>query len=99
MFKKTTWSSQEITFLTIIAIFFGILYETWNFVYYFILSTPLSLFANDITFGVWIMAGPLSSMLLKKKYASISGEFLASLVETLEDLDPSWPFRLRAAIW
>ena len=51
-------------------------------------ATPLKPFANDATLGVWIMAGPLAGVLIRKAGASVIGEMLAAAVEML--LFSSW---------
>ncbi|KRN29090.1 ABC transporter permease [Liquorilactobacillus mali] len=86
--KKKGWSVKDVIFLAIIAIFFGIIYQVWGFAYYAIAATPLKPYANDLTLGVWIMAGPLAGVLLKKIGASVVGELLAAAVEML--LFSSW---------
>ncbi|MBZ2405806.1 ECF transporter S component [Liquorilactobacillus hordei] len=85
---KKGWSVKDVIFLAIIAIFFGIIYQVWSFAYYAVAATPLKPYANDLTLGVWIMAGPLAGVLLKKAGASVIGELLAAAVEML--LFSSW---------
>ncbi len=85
---KQRWSLRDVIFLAIIAAFFGIIYQAWSYVYYAIAATPLKPYANDLTLGVWIMAGPLASVLLRKIGASVVGEMLAAAVEML--LFSSW---------
>lgn len=82
------WSLRDVIFLAIIAIFFGIIYQLWSYAYYALAATPLKPYANDLTLGVWIMAGPLAGVLLRKAGASIVGEMLAAAVEML--LFSSW---------
>ena len=81
--KKKAWSLQDVILLAIIAIFFGIIYQLWGYTYYALAATPLKVYANDATLGVWIMAGPLAAILLKKAGASVIGEVLAATVEML----------------
>lgn len=86
--KKGHWTLRDVIFLAMIAIFFGIIYQVWSYAYYALAATPLKPFANDLTIGVWIMAGPLAGVLLKKPGAGLIGEWLASTVEML--LFSSW---------
>ncbi|WP_295745608.1 ECF transporter S component [uncultured Limosilactobacillus sp.] len=86
--KRRRWTLRDVIFLAIIAIFFGIIYQVWSYAYYALAATPLKPFANDLTLGVWIMAGPLAGVLLKKPGAGFLGEFLAATVEML--LFSSW---------
>lgn len=85
---KRHWTLRDVIFLAMIAIFFGIIYQVWSYAYYALAATPLKPFANDLTLGVWIMAGPLAGVLLKKPGAGLLGELLAATVEML--LFSSW---------
>ncbi|GAJ26461.1 substrate-specific component [Liquorilactobacillus sucicola DSM 21376 = JCM 15457] len=85
---KRGWSLRDVIFLAIIGIFFGVIYQVWSYAYYLIAATPLKPYANDLTLGVWIMAGPLAGVLLQKAGATIIGELLAAAVEML--LFSSW---------
>lgn len=82
------WTIRDVIFLALIGVFFGLIYELWSFAYYAIAATPLKPYANDLTIGVWIMAGPLAGVLLRKVGASLIGELLAATVEML--LFSSW---------
>ncbi|KRL05416.1 ECF transporter S component [Liquorilactobacillus oeni] len=86
--NKKSWSLRDVIFLAIIAIFFGIIYQVWSYAYYGLAATPLKPYANDLTLGVWIMAGPLAGILLQKAGATVVGELLAAAVEML--LFSSW---------
>ncbi|MBM7617159.1 energy-coupling factor transport system substrate-specific component [Weissella uvarum] len=86
--SKAHWSLRDVIFLAIIAIFFGIIYQLWSYMYYVLAATPLKPFANDATIGVWLMAGPMAGVVLKKIGATFLGEILASVVEML--LFSSW---------
>lgn len=86
--NKKAWSLRDVILLAIIAIFFGIIYQLWGYAYYALAATPLKVYANDATLGVWIMAGPLAAIILKKAGASVIGELLAATVEML--LFSSW---------
>ncbi|WJI90801.1 ECF transporter S component [Weissella viridescens] len=86
--NNTRWHLKDVIFLAIIAIFFGIIYQLWGYIYYALAATPLKPFANDLTLGVWLMAGPMAGVLLKKVGATFLGELLAATVEML--LFSSW---------
>ena len=86
--NKGRWTLRQVIFLAIIAIFFGIIYEVWSFAYYALAATPLKAVANDATLGVWLMAGPVAGVLLKRAGATTLGELLAATVEML--LFSSW---------
>lgn len=86
---KRGWALRDVIFLAIIAIFFGVIYQLWSAAYYAVAAIPgLNPFANDITLGVWLMAGPLAGVLLQKFAATTIGEVLAAVVEML--LFSSW---------
>lgn len=82
------WTIRDVIFLALIGVFFGIIYQLWSYVYYALAATPLKPYANDMTIGVWIMAGPLAGVLLRKVGASVIGELLAAAVEMM--LFSSW---------
>ena len=86
--NKRGWALRDVIFLAIIAIFFGVIYQLWGASYYFLSATPLKPYANDMTIGVWLMAGPLAGVLLQKFGATTIGEVLAAVVEML--LLSSW---------
>lgn len=86
--NKRGWALRDVIFLAIIAIFFGVIYQLWGASYYFLSATPLKPYANDMTIGVWLMAGPLAGVLLQKFGATTIGEVLAAVVEML--LFSSW---------
>ena len=68
---KQHWTVHDVILLSLIAIFFGLIYQGWNYVYYLLAATPLKPYANDLTLGVWLMAGPVSALLLKKRNACL----------------------------
>lgn len=86
--SKVKWSLRDVIFLAIIAIFFGVIFELWSAAYYAVAATPLKPYANDLTLGVWLMAGPLAGAILQKVGSSTIGEVLAAAVEML--LFSSW---------
>ncbi|CAH0416792.1 ECF transporter S component [Periweissella fabaria] len=81
--KSSGWHLRDVIMLTLIAIFFGFIFWIWAFAYDAVAATPLKPFANDITLGAWIMAGPLAGYLLRKAGASFLGEFLAAFAEMI----------------
>jgi energy-coupling factor transport system substrate-specific component len=85
---KHRWELRDVIFLAVIAIFFGVIYEVWGFAYYALAATPLKPYANDLTIGVWLMAGPMAGVLLKKIGATTLGEVLAAVIEMF--LFSSW---------
>lgn len=78
---RNHWTIHDVILLALIAIFFGIIYQAWNYAYYALAATPLKPYANDLTLGVWLMAGPLAAILLKKRNACLIGELLAGIME------------------
>lgn len=79
--KTSHWQLKDVIFLALIALFFGVIYQIWGFSYTFIAATPLKPFANDVTLGVWLMAGPLAGRLIQKPGSALLGEFLAATIE------------------
>lgn len=82
---KAVFHLRDIILLALIAIIFGVIYYAAGFVYngLTVLLTPLGYgpAANDITMGIWCMAGPLAGFLLRLPGASFLGELLGAAVE------------------
>jgi energy-coupling factor transport system substrate-specific component len=78
---------KDIILLAIIGIVFGVIYLATGFIYngLTVLLTPFGYgpMANDITLGIWCMAGPLAAFMLRLPGASFLGEFLSAFVEML----------------
>lgn len=85
MMHKHAFHLRDIILLALIAIVFGVIYYAAGLVYngLTVLLTPTGYgpMANDITMGVWCMAGPLAGFLLQIPGASFLSEFLGSAVE------------------
>ena len=77
---------NDVVLITLIAIVFGFIYIASDTIYNILtlVLTPVGYgpLANDITMGIWCMAGPIAGFLLKKPGAAFLGEFLSSCVET-----------------
>ncbi|GBG05213.1 ECF transporter S component [Lactobacillus rodentium] len=77
---------QEIILITLIGIIFGFIYIASDTIYNILtlVLTPIGYgpLANDLTMGIWCMAGPLAGFLIKKPGAAFLGEFLSSCIET-----------------
>ncbi|MBB1079497.1 ECF transporter S component [Limosilactobacillus sp. STM2_1] len=78
---------RDIILLALIGIIFGIIYFAAGFIYngLTILLTPIGYgpMANDLTMGIWCMAGPLAGFLLRMPGAAFLGEFFGAVVEML----------------
>lgn len=85
MSKTNAWHLRDIILLTLIAIFFGVIYWVIGPLYNLltVALTPVGLgpAANDILIGVWVMAGPLAGYVFRKVGAATLGEFLGAVVE------------------
>ncbi len=81
----TRYHLKDIILLALIGIIFGVIYYAGDFLYngFTILLTPFGLgpMANDLTMGLWCMAGPLAAMLLQRPGAAFFGEFLGAAGE------------------
>lgn len=78
---------KDIILLAIIGIVFGVIYLATGLLYngLTIALTPFGYgpMANDITLGIWCIAGPLAGFMLRLPGASFLGEFLSAVVEML----------------
>lgn len=76
---------KDIILLALISIIFGVIYFAAGFIYnaLTLLLTPIGYgpMANDITMGIWCMAGPLAGFILRLPGASFLGEFLGAAIE------------------
>lgn len=86
MQSKRGFSLRDIILLALIGIIFAVIYFGADFIYN-ALTVALSPIgygpaANDITMGIWCMAGTLSGFLLRRPFAGFLGEFLAAAIET-----------------
>ncbi len=81
------WTLQQVVFLAFLGFLFGGVFMGAGFLYAILLSalTPMgySPFANEILFGLWTMAAPVSGMLIRQKGSSVLGELLGALAEML----------------
>ncbi|WP_076459804.1 ECF transporter S component [Limosilactobacillus caccae] len=76
---------RDIILLALIGIVFGVVYFAAGFVYngLTVLLSPIGYgpMANDITIGIWCMAGPLAGFLFRLPGSAFLGEFLGATVE------------------
>lgn len=83
----TRYQLKDIILLALIGIIFGVIYFAAGFLYngLTLALTPVGLgpVANDLTMGLWCMAGPLAGFLLKRPGAAFLGEFLGATGEML----------------
>ena len=77
---------NDIILMALIAIFFGFIYIASDTLYNLLtlILTPIGYgpLANDITIGIWCMAGPISGFIIRKPGSAFLGEFLSSCIET-----------------
>lgn len=81
------WTLQQVVLLALLAFLFGGVFMGAALLYAALsaMLTPLGLapFANEILFGLWIMAAPMAGMLIPRKGSATLGEVLAALAEML----------------
>lgn len=77
---------KDIVFIALIAIIFGFIYVASDNIYNLltVALTPIGYgpLANDITMGIWCMAGPLAGFIVRIPGSAFLGEFLGSCIET-----------------
>lgn len=85
--KNNKFHLRDIILLALVGIIFGVIYWAAAFMYnaLTIVFTPLKLpmMGNDLTMGLWCMAGPMAGFMLKKPGAPFLGEFLGAAGEAL----------------
>ncbi|WP_203650769.1 ECF transporter S component [Secundilactobacillus yichangensis] len=79
---KKHFHIQDIILITIIALIFGAIFVGTDYLYN-VLSLAVGPFANEILYGIWIMAGPLAIYLTRIPGAAIVGEVLGAIAEVL----------------
>ena len=77
---KKQFHLQDIILITMIALIFGAIFVGTDYLYN-VLTIAVGPFANEILFGLWIMAGPLAGFMLRIPGAGFLGEFLAAVGE------------------
>lgn len=85
MFKK--WLLKDVILLVFLSIFFGGIFIVSGYLFDIltIILTPLGLqaFANEILFGLWCMAAPISAIFIPRIGSATIGETIAALAEVL----------------
>ncbi|MFL2062856.1 ECF transporter S component [Latilactobacillus sakei] len=83
--QKNSWQLKDIIMIGIVSIIFGIIYlgavNLGIFLGAFLTPFGLSLFANEIIFGVWFMAASFAGYVLQKPGVSTVTEMIAALLE------------------
>ncbi|MEJ6399717.1 ECF transporter S component [Nicoliella lavandulae] len=83
MAKK--WSLRNIILIALIAIVCGVIFWLTSFIYnaLTLILTPIGLApaANDLSLGLWIVAGPLAGAIFKMPGVSIFSEVAGAVVE------------------
>ncbi|GAX01365.1 ECF transporter S component [Secundilactobacillus silagei] len=79
---KKQFHLQDIILITMIALIFGAIFVGTDYLYN-ILSVAVGPFANEILFGLWIMAGPLAIYLTRIPGAAVVGEVLGAAAEVI----------------
>lgn len=81
------FSLKDIILLALIGIVFGVIFVGAGYLYNIIMLalTPIGFgpAAEDITIGLWCMAGPLAGFLLRRPGAAFLGEVIGAVVEML----------------
>lgn len=73
-------SLRDVILVALIAVIFGAIFVATDLIYA-PLYVAIGPFANEVLFGLWIMAGPLSLYLIRIPGTAIIGEVLAALAE------------------
>lgn len=83
----TRWRLTDVILLALLAFLFGGVFMGAGYLYV-VLELALTpsgnaAFANELLFGLWVMAAPMIGMLLRKRWSALLGEVLAALAEML----------------
>jgi energy-coupling factor transport system substrate-specific component len=79
---KTRWRTVDIVIVALIGAVFGVIYWAWG---YFPASSVFAFFAPAAAFTntVFLMAGPLAMLIVRRPGAALAGELLAALFEAM----------------
>lgn len=84
---SSKWTVKDVIMLAFLAFLFGVVFMGAGFLSAMLSAvlTPLGLapFTSATMFGLFIMAGPMAGVLIRKKGSSLLGEVLAALAEML----------------
>jgi len=84
---KQRWQLKQVVLMAVLAVVFGGVFILADSLYTIVaaLLTPFGLvaFANEALFGLWIMAGPVIAMLIKRPGSAVIGEILSAVAEVL----------------
>ncbi|KID41949.1 ECF transporter S component [Fructilactobacillus fructivorans] len=81
------WHLKDIILVTLIGAFCGVIFWGTSFLYNLLAAalTPFGLqpFANEATFGLYTLAGPLAAFIIRLPFSATLGEFLGAFVEMI----------------
>jgi energy-coupling factor transport system permease protein len=79
---NSSWRTVDIVVTAAIAVAFGVVYWAWGFLYSAI--SPLFAFyspANSVVDGMWLVAGVLAGLVVRKPGAALFAELVAASIE------------------
>ena len=79
---NNSWRTVDIVVTAAIAVAFGVVYWAWGFLYSTI--SPLFAFyspANSVVDGMWLVAGVLAGLVVRKPGAALFAELVAASIE------------------
>lgn len=83
--RTTTWTTRDMVLVAVLAVVFGFLYMQWVPLWVAAqgLFVAIPQVGQEALFGFWLVAGVLSSYVIRKPGAALIGEFLAALAEVI----------------
>lgn len=81
---RDSWRTVDIVVTAAIAVAFGVVYWAWGFVYSAV--SPAFAFyspANSVVDGMWMVAGVLAGLVVRKPGAALLAEFVAATIEAM----------------
>lgn len=85
--KKYNWKLKDVLMVGLISVLFAVIYLGTVYLASFLTTalTPfgLSVFGNEIVFGIWFMAATFAAYVIQKPGVAIVAEMLAALIEVL----------------
>ncbi|MDD4780697.1 MAG: ECF transporter S component [Tissierellia bacterium] len=85
--KKYEWKLQDVIMVSLLCVVFGVVYLAAVYLATFLSTvfTPFGLapLANELVFGIWLMAATIAAYIIQKPTVAIIAEILAAVIEVM----------------
>ena len=85
--KKYEWKLQDVIMVSLLCVVFGVVYLAAVYLAAFLRTvfTPFGLapLANELVFGIWLMAATIAAYIIQKPTVAVIAEILAAVIEVM----------------